>query len=92
MHSTKLTCQSSTYVQVDRGSNFVAQRKQLTLHCTLSGLAEELAATKVQELCQKKPSPLLTILQSKGKSSCPKLTKSLAAQDNAHYKAHEPDY
>ena len=37
-------------IQVDRGSDFQAWKDQWTSYCTLSGLAEESAATKVQVL------------------------------------------
>ena len=37
-------------IQVDRGSDFEASKDQWTSYCTLSGLAEESAATKVQVL------------------------------------------
>ena len=37
-------------IQVDRGSDFEAWKDQWTSYCTLSGLAEESAATKVQVL------------------------------------------
>ena len=55
-------------VQVDRGADFEAWRAQWTSYCTLSGLAGEAAATKVQVLTLCLSRETLSIVRNLGLS------------------------